>query len=53
MLGLVGILAITVGAATAHVAGRYPGYVERLETGAGLLLIGGFALLGFGAPMTF
>jgi hypothetical protein len=32
------------------VADRFPEHIEALETGAGILLIGGLALLGSGLP---
>lgn len=45
-----GLLSIVIGAAVAYAAERFPAYVEALETGAGVLLIAGFALAGFALP---
>jgi hypothetical protein len=51
MLAMISLLTVMLGAATAAVAGRFPPHVEALETGAGVLLIGGLALLGTALPV--
>jgi len=50
MIAIASFFSITAGAASAWVAARFPNYVEALETGAGALLIGGFALAGCALP---
>lgn len=35
----------------AYVADRFPAQIQALETGAGFLLIGGFALAGCALPI--
>ena len=44
MVGIVGLLSVTIGAAVAYASERFPAHVESLETGAGFLLLSGFAL---------
>jgi hypothetical protein len=51
MVGIVGLLSVTVGAVVAYASERFPAHVETLETGAGFLLISGFALTGFALPV--
>jgi hypothetical protein len=51
MIGLLGLLSVVAGAVTAYVAERYPAQVEALQTGAGILLVGGFALVATGLPV--
>ena len=51
MLGIVSLINVTFGAVTAYVAGRFPARAEAIETGAGFLLIGGFALIGSALPI--
>jgi hypothetical protein len=51
MIALVSFVSVVMGTAIACVAERYPARVETLETGAGILLIGGLALLGSGLPI--
>jgi hypothetical protein len=46
MIGLVSVMSVVAGASVAYAADRFPGHIEALETGAGILLLGGFALLG-------
>jgi hypothetical protein len=41
------IVGVTLGAAIACVAGRYPRHRGLIETVAGVLLLGGFGLLGY------
>jgi predicted transcriptional regulator len=50
MIAAVSVISVVLGAAIAYVADRYPAHVEALETSAGVLLIGGFALLGSSLP---
>jgi hypothetical protein len=40
-----------VGAIVAYASQRFPARAEALETGAGFLLIGGFALAGCALPV--
>jgi hypothetical protein len=47
MFGVVGLLSVIVGAAAAYAADRYPTYIEALETVAGILVLGGFAVAGY------
>lgn len=51
MFALVGWLSVVGGAAMASLSDRFAAHVEALETGAGLLLIGGLALVGCGLPV--
>jgi hypothetical protein len=51
MIAAAGLLSVFVGAGVAYVAERFPAYVEALETGAGVLLIGGLALTGYALPV--
>jgi hypothetical protein len=51
MIGAVSLISVVLGATIACLADRYPAHVEMLETGAGALLIGGFALLGSTLPV--
>jgi hypothetical protein len=44
------LISIVSGASLAWLARRFPGHVESLETGGGLLLIAGLALLGAALP---
>jgi hypothetical protein len=46
MIGVASLVSVMLGAGIAYAADRFPAHVEALETGAGVLLIGGFALLG-------
>ena len=50
MLGIVSLISVTLGAAAAYVAERFPPRVETIETCAGFLLIGGLALIGAALP---
>ncbi len=47
MIGVVGLLSVIVGAVVAYAADRFPAYIEALETVAGILVIGGFAVAGY------
>jgi hypothetical protein len=51
MIAAMGLLSVLVGAAVAYMAQQFPPHVETLETGAGFLLIGGFALTGWALPV--
>ena len=51
MLGAVSFFSVVIGTAAASVAQCYPNYVEAIETGAGVLLIGGIALAGSFLPV--
>ncbi len=51
MLGVASFISVVLGAAAAAVAERFPAYVETIETGAGVLLIGGIALAGSFLPV--
>jgi hypothetical protein len=47
MIGVVGLFSVVVGAVVAYASDRYPAYIEALETAAGLLVLGGFAVAGY------
>jgi hypothetical protein len=51
VIGLLGLLSVVAGAVAAYVAERFPAQVEAVQTGAGVLLIGGFALAGAALPV--
>jgi hypothetical protein len=50
MLGAAGLLSITAGAIVAYLAERFPAQVAAMETAAGAMLLGGFALMGCALP---
>ena len=50
LIALISLTSVVTGVALATIAERYPAHVALLEKGAGVLLIGGFALLGAGLP---
>lgn len=50
MLAAISVISVVLGASVAYAAQRFPAHVEALETSAGVLLIGGLALLGSGLP---
>jgi hypothetical protein len=50
VLGAMGLTCATCGAVTACLANRLPMYTAALQIIAGLLLLGGFALLGSAMP---
>jgi len=50
MIVAFGLFSVVVGTIVACVAERFPTHVEALETGAGVLLVGGFALTGYALP---
>jgi len=51
MIAAASLLSVVAGAAIAYAAKRFPAHVEAMETSAGALLIGGFALLGCALPV--
>jgi hypothetical protein len=51
MLGIVSLIKMRFGAAAAYAAERLPARAEMIETCAGFLLIGGFALIGSALPV--
>jgi hypothetical protein len=52
VVGLLALLSVVTGAAVAYLADRFPArQIETLQTCAGILLIGGFALAGSGLPI--
>ena len=50
MSGTISLVSVALGAAIAFVADRVPAKRDLLETSAGVLLIGGLALLGLALP---
>lgn len=50
MLAFASVISVLLGGMTACYAERFPAHVEALETAAGVLLIGGLALLGSALP---
>jgi putative Mn2+ efflux pump MntP len=53
MIALLSTISMVLGAAIAYLANCYPAHREIIETVAGILLIGGFALLGYGLECVF
>jgi hypothetical protein len=51
MIGIAGLLIATIGGGIACVSHRFPAHVEAIETAAGVLLLGGFALIGCALPV--
>lgn len=51
MWSAISLISIVLGASAATIAKRQPTYNEYLETSAGVLLIGGFLLLGSSLPV--
>jgi cytochrome c biogenesis protein CcdA len=47
MIALVSTINMVLGAAVAFIANSYPPHREIIETVAGIVLIGGFAMLGY------
>lgn len=47
MIAAFSTISMVLGAAIAYMANRYPQHREIIETVAGILLIGGFAMLGY------
>ncbi len=50
MLGAASLVSVLFGAAAATMAERFPAYRQAVETGAGVLFIGGIALAGTFLP---
>jgi len=50
MVGAAGLFIATIGSVAACMARRFPAHVEAVETTAGFLLLGGFALIGCALP---
>ena len=51
MIGAAGLLIATIGTVAACLAKRFPAHMETVETAAGFLLLGGFALIGYALPV--
>ncbi len=50
MIAVVGLFSVVVGGGVACASERFPAHVAALETGAGILLIWGFALTSLALP---
>jgi len=53
MIAVFSTISMVLGAAIAYMANSYPQHREVIETVAGILLIGGFAMLGYGLECVF
>jgi hypothetical protein len=53
MIAVFSTVSLVLGAAIAYTANSYPQHREIIETVAGILLIGGFAMLGYGLECVF
>ena len=53
MIAVFSTITMVLGAAVAYTANTYPAHREIIETVAGILLIGGFAMLGYGLECVF
>jgi hypothetical protein len=51
MVGAAGLLVVTIGSVVACLSKRFPAHIETIETFAGYLLLGGFALIGCALPV--
>ncbi len=51
MSAALGFVVVIFGALTAYLASRSPTDAKAVETAAGILMIGGFALIGCALPM--
>ena len=47
MIAAISAISFVLGATAAYVANDFPEYLVAVEIGAGILLIGGLALLGY------
>jgi len=47
MIAVFSTISVVLGAAIAYMASSYPQHREAIEAAAGILLIGGFAMLGY------
>jgi len=50
MLGIAGLLGVIAGGVIAYFAERFPAHIEALETAAGVMIIGGFAVAACALP---
>ena len=50
MLAIAGFFSVITGVTAACVARRWPAHAQNIETAAGALLLGGFALVGWAMP---
>jgi uncharacterized membrane protein len=53
MIGALSVISVLVGTAFAYMAGRHPRHQQVMETFGGVLLIAGFALLGYSLEYIF
>jgi hypothetical protein len=53
MIAAFSTISVVLGGAIAYMANSYPQHREIIETVAGILLIGGFAMLGYGLECVF
>lgn len=51
MLGAAGVLGVMVGMASASLARWLPAHTKAVQTAAGVMLLGGFALVGWAMPV--
>jgi hypothetical protein len=51
MVGAAGLLIVTIGSVVACLSKRFPAKAETVQTFAGYLLLGGFALIGCALPI--
>jgi len=51
MVGATGLLFVLIGTVLACLSKRFPAHVKAVETIAGFLLLGGFALVGCALPV--
>ena len=51
MASMISLISVVLGATIAYVADRFPAHNAERETGAGIWLGGGLALLGSALPM--
>jgi hypothetical protein len=51
MIGATGLLVVVIGSVVACLARRFPVHTETVETVAGFMLLGGFALMGCALPV--
>jgi hypothetical protein len=51
MLGVAGVFGVMAGMAGSFFAGWLPTRAEAIQTAAGIILLGGFALVGWAMPV--
>jgi hypothetical protein len=51
MLGAAGVFGVMAGMAGSFFASRVPNRAETIQTAAGIVLLGGFALVGWAMPV--